>query len=100
MKKQFLALAAVAVAMPMLTPPLSAQTNSGDRRYEGNDTRYPCKKSSGTTGTVAGAVGGGLVGHALGGGTLGTVAGAGGGALLGRHLDKKHDEAQNRKNGC
>lgn len=99
MKKHVLALAAAAVAMPLLAPPLAAQTNA-DRRYEGNDTRYPCKKSSGTTGTVAGAVGGGLVGHALGGGTLGTLAGAGGGALLGRHLDKKHDAAQNRKNGC
>jgi len=41
-----------------------------------------------------------LVGNALGGGTLGTLAGAGGGALLGRHLDKKHDAAQNRRNGC
>jgi outer membrane lipoprotein SlyB len=49
---------------------------------------------------VLGAVGGGLAGSALGGGTLGTVLGAGGGALLGRHLDKRHDAAQNRRNGC
>jgi len=28
------------------------------------------------------------------------LASAGGGALLGRHLDKKHDAAQNRRNGC
>jgi Na+/glutamate symporter len=41
-----------------------------------------------------------LLGHALGGGTLGTVAGGVGGALLGKHLDKRHDAAQNRRNGC
>ena len=75
--------------------------NRNDRSYRGDDGRYySCKKSSGTTGTVAGAVGGGVLGNVLGGGTLGTLAGAGGGALLGRHLDKKHDAAQNRKNGC
>ena len=90
---------ATALAMLVGSVPAYAQ-NSYDPNYRGSDTRYPCKKSSGTTGTVAGGVGGALVGHALGGGTLGTLAGAGGGALLGRHLDKKHDEAQNRKNGC
>ena len=44
--------------------------------------------------------GGALVGNALGGGVLGTVAGGVGGALLGKHLDKRHDAAQNRRNGC
>lgn len=62
--------------------------------------RQDCRRSNGTTGTIAGAVGGGLIGNAVGGGTLGTLAGAGGGALLGRHLDQKHDAAQNRRNGC
>lgn len=70
-----------------------------DRVYRGHDGRYYCKRSNGTTGLVLGAVGGGVVGNALGGGTLGTLLGAGGGALLGRHLDKRHDEAQNRRNG-
>jgi outer membrane lipoprotein SlyB len=50
--------------------------------------------------TVLGAAGGALLGNVLGGGTLGTVAGGVGGGLLGRHLDKKHDAAQNRRNGC
>ncbi len=59
-----------------------------------------CRRSNGTTGTIAGAVGGGVIGNVLGGGTLGTLAGAGGGALLGRQLDKNHDRAQNRRNGC
>lgn len=70
-----------------------------DRVYRGSDGRYYCKRSNGTTGLVLGAVGGGLVGSALGGGTLGTLLGAGGGALLGKNLDQKHDESQNRRNG-
>jgi outer membrane lipoprotein SlyB len=73
------------------------------RTYHGRDRHYyrhHCQKSSGTTGLIAGGAGGALLGHALGGGTLGTVAGGVGGALLGKHLDKKHDAAQNRRNGC
>lgn len=97
-----------ALAAPVAIPaPVMAQDGYNhdyhdDHTYHGDDRRYrqDCKKSSGTTGTIAGAVGGGLAGNLLGGGTLGTLAGAGGGALLGRHLDKKHDAAQNRKNGC
>ena len=67
----------------------------GDRRlgrddqvYRGHDGRYYCKRNDGTTGTVIGAVGGGLAGNLLGGGTLGTLLGAGGGALLGRSIDR------------
>lgn len=82
----------------------SAQDRRYDqsREYRGKDRRYyqNCKKSSGTTGLLAGGAGGALVGNALGGGTVGTIAGGVGGALLGKHLDKKHDAAQNRKNGC
>ena len=70
-----------------------------DRVYRGSDGRYYCKRSDGTTGLVLGAIGGGLIGHALGGGVLGTLLGAGGGGVLGKHLDKKNDDAQNRRNG-
>ena len=73
--------------------------NENDRVYRGSDGRTYCKKSNGTTGLVLGAVGGGLIGSALGGGTLGTILGAGGGGLLGKNLDQKHDERQNRNNG-
>jgi hypothetical protein len=60
-----------------------------DRVYRGNDGRYYCKRSDGTTGTVVGAIGGGVLGAILGGGgALGTILGAGGGALLGRSVDK------------
>lgn len=74
-----------------------------NRNYNSrNDRRYyqDCKRSKGTTGTVAGGVGGAVLGNVLGGGVLGTVAGGVGGALVGRTLDKNHDRAQNRKNGC
>ncbi len=70
------------------------------RRNTYYDRRQDCRRSNGTTGTIAGAVGGGVLGNVLGGGTIGTLAGAGGGALVGRQLDKNHDRAQNRRNGC
>jgi uncharacterized protein YcfJ len=100
-KRAVAALAAM-VSMTMTIPTAGVQAHDRDHTYRGRDGHYHyrCKRSKGTTGTIAGGVGGALVGNALGGGTIGTLAGAGGGALLGRHLDKKHDEAQNRRNGC
>lgn len=72
------------------------------RDYRGRDRRYyqDCRRSNGTTGLLAGAGGGALLGNVLGGGTLGTVLGGVGGGLLGKHLDEKHDQAQNERNGC
>jgi hypothetical protein len=61
-----------------------------DEVYRGGDGRYYCRRSDGTTGTVIGAIGGGLAGNLLGGGTLGTLLGAGGGALVGRSIDRGH----------
>jgi hypothetical protein len=88
-----------AVVAPVAVP---APALAYDRHYRGGHHYYHhrCKRSSGTTGLIAGGAGGALLGNALGGGTLGTVAGGVGGALLGRHLDKRHDAAQNRRNGC
>jgi uncharacterized protein YcfJ len=94
----------LAVAALVLPSAVAAQVGQRDdyHTYRGTNGRYyhECRHSNGTTGTIAGAAGGALIGHALGGGTVGTIAGGVGGGLLGRHLDKKHDEAQNRKNGC
>ena len=88
-----------ALATPMMTVPDMAVAKT--YHYKKAPKRhYTCKKSSGTTGLVAGAAGGGLIANALGAGTGGTIIAAAGGALLGRHLDKKHDAAQNRRNGC
>ena len=98
MRKAILATAAMASLIAPVTVPTAAEA----RTYHGSHHyyHYRCKRSSGTTGLVLGAAGGALAGHALGGGTVGTILGAGGGALLGRHLDRRHDAAQNRRNGC
>lgn len=85
------------VAMPAA---VSAPAQARDHYYHGRSGYYHCRRSSGTTGLIAGGGGGALLGSALGGGTLGTVAGGVGGALLGRYLDRRHDAAQNRRNGC
>ncbi|AUW57652.1 hypothetical protein C1T17_05580 [Sphingobium sp. SCG-1] len=61
------------------------------RIYRGNDNRYYCRRSDGTTGLIIGAAAGGLLGNSLdrgGSSLLGTLLGAGGGALLGREIDR------------
>ena len=59
-----------------------------DEIYRGRDGRHYCRRSDGTTGVVIGAIGGGLLGNALGGDTLSTLLGAGSGAVLGRSIDR------------
>ena len=118
MRKMILAAVAIAtVGTPMTVSPAFAQRDRdygwhGDRRdwnpedsyrrgnyrerrlgrddevYRGRNGRYYCKRNDGTTGTIVGALGGGVAGNLLGGGTLGTLLGAGGGALLGRSIDR------------
>ncbi|MDT8758017.1 glycine zipper 2TM domain-containing protein [Sphingomonas psychrotolerans] len=64
------------------------------RDYRGYRHRGYRRCSSGTTGTILGAVAGGLLGGEIGRGsswrgrsTTGTIIGAGAGALLGREVD-------------
>lgn len=64
------------------------------RDYRGYRNRDYRRCSSGTTGTILGAVAGGLLGGEIGRGssyrgrsTTGTIIGAGAGALLGREID-------------
>ncbi|MBV9840210.1 MAG: hypothetical protein JOY99_01525 [Sphingomonadaceae bacterium] len=59
-----------------------------DYVYRGGDGRYYCRRSDGTTGLVLGAIGGGVLGGAVGGNTLGALLGAAGGGLLGRSIDR------------
>lgn len=103
-----IALAALISGTAMMPVAAIAQSSDGyrhdnddrrDRVYHGDDRRYRhrCGGGNGAVGTVAGGVGGAVIGNAVGGGTLGTVAGGLGGALLGRHLDKKNTE---HRNGC
>jgi len=61
------------------------------RTWRGNDGRYYCQRSNGTTGLLIGGAAGALLGRELDGGrdrTLGTILGAGAGALLGREVDR------------
>jgi len=59
--------------------------------YYGDDGRYYCHRSDGTTGLIIGAVAGGVVGNQLARGrsaALGTVLGVAGGALIGQAIDR------------
>jgi len=100
MRKSILAATMVALTVPMvMSTPAEARrddrryynTDNGIRYWRGNDGRYRCKKSNGTTGLLIGGVAGALAGRAIDGGrdkTVGTVIGAGAGALLGREIDR------------
>lgn len=62
-----------------------------DYIYRDNEGRYYCKRDDGTTGTIVGAIAGGVLGNIIAPGgskTLGTILGAGGGALAGRAIDR------------
>ena len=59
------------------------------RSWRGNDGRYYCRKSDGTTGLIVGAAAGALLGRAVDGGynhTTGTLLGGVVGALLGKSV--------------
>lgn len=59
--------------------------------WRGNDGRYYCRRSNGTTGLIIGGAAGALLGREVDGGynrTTGTILGAAAGALLGREVDR------------
>jgi uncharacterized protein YcfJ len=92
-KKLILAASAFAVVAPVMAPEAMARTH-----YVRHSRYYrDCSGGNGAVGTVAGGVGGAVLGGAIIGGPVATVAGGVGGALLGRHLDKKHTRA---RHGC
>jgi hypothetical protein len=65
-----------------------------DRIYRGEDGRYYCRRSDGTTGLVVGAIAGGVLGNLIAPGgseTLGTILGALGGGFAGREIDRNQD---------
>ncbi|MXP30076.1 glycine zipper 2TM domain-containing protein [Porphyrobacter algicida] len=61
------------------------------RVWRGDDGRYYCRRSNGTTGLIIGAAGGALLGREVAGRrgdrTLGAILGGAAGALLGKSLD-------------
>lgn len=62
-----------------------------ERVYRGQDGRYYCRRSDGTTGLIVGGVAGGILGNLIAPGgseTLGTVLGAAAGAVAGRAVDR------------
>lgn len=73
-----------------------------DRRdYRGADRRYNYNRrcSNGTTGTVVGAIAGGLLGRVIdsrGDRTLGTVLGGVGGAVAGNAIEKSNNSRRCR----
>jgi hypothetical protein len=59
-----------------------------DYIYRGHDGRTYCRRNDGTTGLVAGGIGGAVLGGAIGGSALATVLGGVGGAALGSSIDR------------
>lgn len=65
-----------------------------DRIYRGEDGRYYCRRSDGTTGLIVGALAGGALGNVIAPGgseLLGTILGAIGGGAAGRAIDRGRD---------
>lgn len=65
-----------------------------ERIYRGEDGRYYCRRSDGTTGLVVGAIVGGTLGNLIAPGgseLLGTILGAIGGGVAGREIDRNSD---------
>lgn len=74
---------ALAGATMVASLPMSAEAHPHNRRVV-----KVCRKSSGTTGLIAGGATGALVGKGVIGGPVGIVAGAVGGAFAGRAIDR------------
>lgn len=106
MKSLTLAAAALSMGTVALVPAADAQRyrgydrsyndgryydRGGYRDYRGYDRRYARRCNNGTTGTIVGAIAGGLLGRAVdtrGDRTLGTVLGGVGGAVAGNAIEK------------
>jgi len=95
-RKLMIAASIMVTGLPVMVP-AAVQAYRHDYRGHGGHYRHRCGGGNGAVGTIAGGVGGALIGNALGGGTLGTVAGGVGSGLLGRHLDKQHTR---HRRGC
>ena len=109
MRKTLLILAAAALTVPAMPaaadPPPWAPAHgkrakdarqyytsaNGIRYWQGDDGRYYCRRSNGTTGLIVGGAAGALAGRAIdthGERATGTIIGAAAGALLGREVQR------------
>lgn len=70
-----------------------------ERVYAGEDGRYYCKRSDGTTGLIVGGAAGGILGNVIDGGhsrTVGTLLGGAVGAIAGRSIEQRQSEIRCR----
>lgn len=93
MKKSVL-MAAIAVSLSALAIAAPADARHHYRHYRQDSGHGRCLRFNKTTGTVAGAVGGGLLGKVAFGSPVGILAGAAAGGLAG------HELAHNRRKHC
>lgn len=73
--------------------------STDERVYAGNDGRYYCKRSDGTTGLVIGGAAGGVLGNVIDGGhsrIVGTLLGGAVGALAGKSIDQSNSQVRCR----
>jgi hypothetical protein len=66
---------------------------ANDRIYAGQDGRYYCRRSDGTTGLIVGGIAGGALGAAIspgGSGLLGALLGGAAGAAVGNSVDRNN----------
>ena len=73
--------------------------STNDRVYAGQDGKYYCKRSDGTTGLIIGAAGGGILGNVIDGGRsriVGSLLGAAAGGLAGRAVDQNNSQVRCR----
>ncbi|HYJ53404.1 MAG TPA: glycine zipper 2TM domain-containing protein [Allosphingosinicella sp.] len=102
MRNLILAVSATTMAVPatfaLPAAPAEAQSRYYDRNgnyvgptWRGQDGRYHCRRSNGTTGLIVGGAAGALIGRSLDGGrhrATGTILGAAAGALIGREVQR------------
>jgi uncharacterized protein YcfJ len=96
MRRFVVALGALSSALSLAAAPAGAATHRTHHTRTAYNSRAAadCERArhrSGNTGTVLGAIGGGVIGSQMaepGSRTLGTVLGAGGGAVVGHQIAK------------
>ena len=91
MRRILLSLSAMSLVLPAAIVVPSAADARRAKTYRNAPQRHyrTCRHSDGTTGLIAGGVGGALVGDkVIGGGIAGPLIGAVGGALAGRAVDR------------
>ncbi|CAN5352458.1 hypothetical protein BH09PSE4_BH09PSE4_22580 [soil metagenome] len=89
MRNLMMMLGAASLVIPASMALPTGKAEAKRHYYNGRTHRVRCTHSGGTTGLVAGGIGGALLGKSvLGHGALGTVAGGVGGAFAGRAIDR------------